>query len=274
MRQDCRSLCRITPGQYGHVLVPTQEMLFPTLPSSGKVDAQHNPFPDKSVTIQAFGDQIDVMNSLMAPVVIRITGSDGVTYKFLCKPKDDLRKDSRMMDFNTMINRLLVKDVDSRRRNLYIRTFSVVPLNESTGMIQWVDNTTVLRSILTGLYQKTYGAEKVRTNRLAVRMSCRWMPDSRVREALALPLRGQNQMTLALRWLVPVGRSCTTCSAKSPNSAENSTMLGFAGGPCVPLHSRLTRCRSAGHVQQRTQTARKARQRRALLGDFFACLAF
>ena len=47
-----------------------------------------------------------------------------------------------------MINRLLAKDVDARRRNLYIRTFSVIPLNENNGLIQWVNDTTVLRDIL------------------------------------------------------------------------------------------------------------------------------
>lgn len=48
-------------------------------------------------------------------------GSDGKNYSFLCKPcprSEDLRKDSRMMEFNTMINKLLKKDPDCRRRNL------------------------------------------------------------------------------------------------------------------------------------------------------------
>jgi len=168
MQQECRSLYKISSTQYDHVLVPTQTMLFPTLPSDGKLDLRHNPFPEQSVVISSFGNNIDVMNSLMCPVVIRMMGCDGIEYKFLCKPKDDLRKDSRMMDFNTMINRLLVKDVDSRRRNLYIRTFSVIPLNENTGMIQWVDNTTVLRSILSSLYTQQFGAHKISNNRIAV----------------------------------------------------------------------------------------------------------
>ncbi len=45
-------------------------------------------------------------------------GSSGGAYLFLCKPKDDLRKDCRMMEFNTMINKLLKKDPESRRRKL------------------------------------------------------------------------------------------------------------------------------------------------------------
>jgi serine/threonine-protein kinase ATR len=125
-----------------------QVALTPAFPPGGLPTGSHAPFATNPVAIHGFGEQIDVMSSLMCPVVIRILGSDGLEYKFLCKPKDDLRKDSRMMDFNTMINRLLAKDADCRRRNLIIRTFSVIPLNENNGLIQWVNDTTVLRDIL------------------------------------------------------------------------------------------------------------------------------
>ena len=77
-----------------------------------------------------------------------LIGSDGVEYPFLCKPKDDLRKDARMMEFTGMLNRLLTKDAGSRRRNLYIRTFAVIPLTEESGMIEWVPNLKGLRNIL------------------------------------------------------------------------------------------------------------------------------
>ena len=67
---------------------------------------------------------------------------------FLAKPKDDLRKDSRMMEFNCVLNRLLSKDPASRRRDLYIRTFAVIPLTEDCGLVQWVPNTRGIRHIL------------------------------------------------------------------------------------------------------------------------------
>jgi serine/threonine-protein kinase ATR len=146
MTRHCRSLSSL--GRLDSVIVPLQGALTPSFPTKGGSDSSHSPFSANPITIQGFGDRIDVMSSLMCPVVIRVNGSDGKEYKFLCKPKDDLRKDSRMMDLNTMINRLLAKDVDARRRNLYIRTFSVIPLNENNGLIQWVNDTTVLRDIL------------------------------------------------------------------------------------------------------------------------------
>jgi serine/threonine-protein kinase ATR len=50
------------------------------------------------------------MNSLQRPRKISILGSNGKDYIFLLKPKDDLRKDARLMEFNGLINLLLKKD--------------------------------------------------------------------------------------------------------------------------------------------------------------------
>lgn len=63
-------------------------------------------------------DEIEVMKSLAKPRKITIEGSDGQIYMFLGKPKDDLRKDARLMDFNSMINKLLRSNSESRRRRL------------------------------------------------------------------------------------------------------------------------------------------------------------
>ena len=46
------------------------------------------------------------MRSLARPRKISIRGTDGQTYTFLGKPKDDLRKDARLMEFNSIINKL------------------------------------------------------------------------------------------------------------------------------------------------------------------------
>ena len=70
-----------------------------------------------------FNDEIEVIYSLAQPKKISIQGSNGTTYKFLGKPKDDLRKDARLMDLYAMINKLFKADSESRRRQL--RTFNV-----------------------------------------------------------------------------------------------------------------------------------------------------
>ena len=148
MSKDCRNLVRSVRELPNQIIMPVESMLVPSLPRDGKTDRRYRPFPADEIYIKGFGDAIDVMQSMMSPVKVHFLGSDGQDYKFLAKPKDDLRKDTRMMEFNTMINRLLVKDADARRRNLHLRTFTVIPMNESTGIIQWVDNTEVFRSII------------------------------------------------------------------------------------------------------------------------------
>lgn len=75
------------------------------------------------VTIVGIEEEITVMPSLQRPRKIKLRGSDGKIYIFMCKPKDDLRRDFRLMEFNDIVNKYLQKDPESRRRRLYIRTY-------------------------------------------------------------------------------------------------------------------------------------------------------
>lgn len=61
-----------------------------------------------------------VLNSLQKPRKLHIRGSDGQVYGILCKPKDDLRKDQRLMEFDGMINRFLKRDAESSKRQLCV----------------------------------------------------------------------------------------------------------------------------------------------------------
>jgi len=110
------------------------------------------------------------MRSLAKPRKISIRGSNGQSYVFLGKPKDDLRKDARLMDFNGIINKLLKANSESRRRKLCklfphtlrrsltvvadIRTYGVVTLNEECGFIQWVSYTIPVRNVLVKMYEQ------------------------------------------------------------------------------------------------------------------------
>ncbi len=58
---------------------------------------------------------------------VDLIGSDGRVYRFLAKPKDDLRKDNRMMEVASILNGLFAKDPASRRRNLLIRRSASLP---------------------------------------------------------------------------------------------------------------------------------------------------
>ncbi|KAI3855897.1 hypothetical protein MKW98_007860 [Papaver atlanticum] len=103
-------------------------------------------------TILGTGDEAEIISSLQKPKKVLFIGSDGVEHPFLCKPKDDLRKDARMMEFVSVINRLLAKYPESPRRELYIRTFAMIPLTEDCGIIDWVPHTRGLRHILQDIH--------------------------------------------------------------------------------------------------------------------------
>lgn len=122
------------------LIVPLQESLTATLPptSSTSFGSSHQPFPANTPTFESeccylrirrttnlrrgfykgFYDEVDIMRSLAKPRKITIQGSNGQVYMFLGKPKDDLRKDARLMDFNAIINKLLKANSESRRRQL------------------------------------------------------------------------------------------------------------------------------------------------------------
>ena len=134
------------------VMIPVQKSLTATLPPAGTNPTDHRPFPPGTATLFELGDAVSVLPSLQRPKKLTMLGSDREKYAFLCKPKDDLRKDLRMMEFTTMLNRLLARDAESRKRRLYLRTFSVIPLTEDCGIIEWVPNTTGFRHIIQGLY--------------------------------------------------------------------------------------------------------------------------
>ncbi|XP_077417783.1 serine/threonine-protein kinase ATR isoform X2 [Vanacampus margaritifer] len=139
---------------FSQILIPLQSVLIPTLPYTGGANTTHDAFPGHWVYLDGFEDQVEILASLQKPKKISLRGSDGRSYTMMCKPKDDLRKDCRLMEFNCLINKCLRKDAESRRRELHIRTYAVIPLNEECGIIEWVNNTAGLRHILTRLYKE------------------------------------------------------------------------------------------------------------------------
>lgn len=78
------------------------------------------------------------------------------------------------MEFNSMINRFLKRDVESNKRQLCkftllytastyrpnaniildIKTYAVTPLNEECGLIEWVDNLRTLRELVMKLLKE------------------------------------------------------------------------------------------------------------------------
>ena len=152
------------------VMIPYMAALTPALPPVGSgyqaaMDRGWKPFGDP-VTINGLKDEIEIMSSLQKPKKIVLLGSDGLEYPFLAKPKDDLRKDCRMMEAAGVVNKVFEEDSSAHRRNLYLRRFAVVPITEDCGLVEWVQHTRPMRNCIMDLAESS---NEVRLNNLNVK---------------------------------------------------------------------------------------------------------
>ncbi|OZJ03251.1 hypothetical protein BZG36_03524 [Bifiguratus adelaidae] len=97
--------------------------------------------------ILEFSPEAVVMKSVAQPVRVHIRGSDGKLYPFLLKGEDDLRKDARIMEFNTMINNFFKRDIKTTGRD-FRRTYGVVPLTKKVSIVEWVPDTIPMRNLI------------------------------------------------------------------------------------------------------------------------------
>ncbi|KAG6530237.1 serine/threonine-protein kinase ATR-like [Zingiber officinale] len=151
------------------IILPVQQALTVTLPIYDTSLSADSPSFDvfstsNRVMISDISDEAEILSSLQRPKKVVFIGSDGFHHPFLCKPNDDLRKDARMMEFTSMINRLFFKFPESRKRKLYIRTFAVTPLTEDCGLVEWVPHTRGIWHILQDLYFSREKFDKRRTD--------------------------------------------------------------------------------------------------------------
>ncbi|CAH3911753.1 unnamed protein product [Pieris brassicae] len=141
---------------FSHIMMPFQEFCKIVLPSKAarqeRIDFNIPAAPP--VYIAGIEEQIQILPSLQKPRKVTLKGSDGKSYIIMLKPRDDLRKDFRLMEFNAVVNRFLQDAPETRRRRLYIRTYSVLPLNEECGLIEWVPNLVGLRPVLIHIYKQ------------------------------------------------------------------------------------------------------------------------
>lgn len=138
------------------LVVPIEATLIASLPRNPEVQPRSYKaaFSGNVITIASFSDDVLVLSSLQRPRKLTVRGSDGRLYGLLCKPKDDLRKDQRLMEFNAMVNRTLLGDVESSKRRLDIKTYAVTPLNEECGACEWVEGLKPMRDIILNIYRQ------------------------------------------------------------------------------------------------------------------------
>ncbi|XP_035920016.1 serine/threonine-protein kinase ATR [Anopheles stephensi] len=137
---------------FSNVIIPIERCMQLVLNKNTGMNFQ--PYPTNAIYIAGIEEELTVLFSLQKPRKITLRGHNGKHYTMMLKPKDDLRKDFRLMEFNAVVKQYLAQDPDAKFRRLYIRTYAVLPLNEECGIIEWISNLNPFRSIVCTYYKQ------------------------------------------------------------------------------------------------------------------------
>uniref|UniRef100_A0A182TC53 Serine/threonine-protein kinase ATR n=1 Tax=Anopheles maculatus TaxID=74869 RepID=A0A182TC53_9DIPT len=137
---------------FSNVIIPIEKCMQLVLNKNTGMNFQ--PYPTNAIYIAGIEEELTVLFSLQKPRKITLRGHNGKLYTMMLKPKDDLRKDFRLMEFNAVVKQYLDQDPDAKFRRLYIRTYAVLPLNEECGIIEWISNLNPFRSIVCTYYKQ------------------------------------------------------------------------------------------------------------------------
>ncbi|KAF4123140.1 serine-protein kinase ATM [Geosmithia morbida] len=101
--------------------------------------------------------QMTIASGVSAPKIITAVGTDGVRYKQLVKGgHDDLRQDAIMEQVFAAVSALLKLHRETQQRSLGIRTYKVLPLTATSGLIEFVPNTIPLHEFLMPAHERYY----------------------------------------------------------------------------------------------------------------------
>lgn len=119
---------------------------FPGLPvitaiTSGNLDQE---IP----TVVSYSSVFTVLNGINSPKLIECQASDGRIYKQLLKGKDDLRQDAVTEQVFSIVNRLLTA------KKMSIRTYRIIPLGVTGGVIEWIENAVTLGAYLISAHER------------------------------------------------------------------------------------------------------------------------
>lgn len=106
------------------------------------------PHPSSHVVLDCVGSELMMMPSLRRPKRVTLHGSDQRDARFLVKGGEDLRQDQRVQLMFRSMNGVLAASPQCAARGLSMRTYAVVPLNDSVGVIEWMDGTRPLKGMI------------------------------------------------------------------------------------------------------------------------------
>lgn len=117
---------------------------FSTVPVITQSQAEEKTF------IQRYTSSYRVLSGVNQPKLIECLGTNGRIYRQLIKGKDDLRQDAIASQIFSLANSLLKR----KGSDLNLRTYRVVPLHSTSGVVQWIDNATPIGPWLSAAHER------------------------------------------------------------------------------------------------------------------------
>ncbi|KAJ5177687.1 uncharacterized protein N7500_000386 [Penicillium coprophilum] len=143
----------LTTGQRLGQDVITYKLPPPTMKIDLRADCNYSNVP----TVAKFHPEFTIASGVSAPKIVTAVTSNGVRYKQLYKGgNDDLRQDAIMEQVFEQVSSLLKDHQPTRQRSLGIRTYKVLPLTPSAGIIEFVPNTIPLHDYLMPAHQNYF----------------------------------------------------------------------------------------------------------------------
>ncbi|KXN87389.1 Serine/threonine-protein kinase TEL1 [Leucoagaricus sp. SymC.cos] len=106
--------------------------------------------------VQNFEKQFTTAGGVNLPKISICVNTENTRFKQLFKGdgNDDLRQDAVMEQVFDVVNAVLRRDRQTKRRELSVRGYKVIPLDNQSGLIEFVKNTTPLRNWLTDAHPR------------------------------------------------------------------------------------------------------------------------
>jgi ataxia telangiectasia mutated family protein len=124
-------------------------------PPTVHIEINANKDYSKVPMISRLEPTMTIASGVSAPKIITAVGTDGVKYKQLVKGgQDDLRQDAIMEQVFAAVSSLLKLHRATRQRKLGIRTYKVLPLTASSGLIEFVPDTIPLHEFLMPAHER------------------------------------------------------------------------------------------------------------------------
>ncbi|EAS06453.2 phosphatidylinositol 3-kinase (macronuclear) [Tetrahymena thermophila SB210] len=135
------------------LILPKKEYIFPKMPQSRNVEPNYNPYHNNPVYMEKFDDVVRIMSSKQKPKLLTVQCSDGTKKKFLIKSQTQSENvyEQRTSELISFLNLILYKE----QLGFYeMPSYTILRLNSQSCIVEWVDDTLTLKTILDQLWQE------------------------------------------------------------------------------------------------------------------------